>query len=73
MGLLDYGWYEFDLIVTGSPWEVNGKTGIKAYLQTLFAVLQMDDLERKYGIVASKAHAAPAHDRLPPPEEEVSE
>jgi hypothetical protein len=39
-----------DLIVTPYEWSVNGKTGIKAYLKSLFVTIAEDDLERKYRI-----------------------
>lgn len=37
-----------DLIARGYEWSVNGKTGVKAYLQSLFVTIEEDDLERKY-------------------------
>lgn len=37
-----------DLIATGYKWEVNGKTGIKAYLKTMFVTIDENELERKY-------------------------
>lgn len=37
-----------DLIFRSYEWTVNGKTGIKAYLQTLFVTIEEDELERKY-------------------------
>lgn len=37
-----------DLIVRPYNWEVQGKTGIKAYLQTLFVTIEEDPLEAKY-------------------------
>lgn len=37
-----------DLIARGYEWSVNGKTGIKAYLQSLFVTIEEDALERKY-------------------------
>lgn len=37
-----------DLIANAYEWNVNGKSGIKAYLKTLFVTIEEDDLERKY-------------------------
>lgn len=39
-----------DLIARGYDWDVNGKTGTKAYLQSLFVTIEEDALERKYAI-----------------------
>lgn len=39
-----------DLIANGSEWTVNGKTGVKAYLKSLFVTINEDALERKYAI-----------------------
>jgi len=39
-----------DLIARGSEWAVGGKTGSKAYLQSLFVTIEEDELERKYRI-----------------------
>lgn len=39
-----------DLIARGYDWTVNGKTGTKAYLQSLFVTIEEDALERKYAI-----------------------
>lgn len=37
-----------DLIVRPYAWSVNNKTGIKAYLQSLYVTIQEDPLEIKY-------------------------
>ena len=37
-----------DLIARGYDWTVNGKSGTKAYLQSLFVTIEEDELERKY-------------------------
>ena len=50
-------WCDFktvDLICRGYEWEVNGKSGVKAYLKTMFATLEEDDLERKYAVNTAK-------------------
>lgn len=46
---LDYVDVEFaDAIVRPYEWSVNGRTGIKAYLKTLYVKIQEDYLELKY-------------------------
>ena len=37
-----------DLIARGYEWSVNGKSGVKAYLKTMFVTIEEDALERKY-------------------------
>jgi hypothetical protein len=38
----------YDLTIEPSRWTVNGNTGIKAYLRTMFAIIREDYLELKY-------------------------
>lgn len=56
IGILD--WAEIqkvDLSIRPYHWEVNGKSGTKAYLRTLFVHLVEDELEQKYQDVPDSA------------------
>lgn len=47
--MLDYSdILNVDLIVNPYEWVVNGKSGVKAYLKTMFVTIDEDPLERKY-------------------------
>lgn len=39
-----------DFTIRGYDWEVQDKSGTKAYLKTMFVTLREDELERKYAI-----------------------
>lgn len=55
-----------DLIVRSFQWAVNGKTGIKAYLKSIYITIQEDALQLKYAdvpeIASNGALAIEAHD-----------
>lgn len=49
-----------DLIIRPYEWTVNGKSGVKAYLQSLFANINEDELELKYSDVPDSNQGLPA-------------
>lgn len=52
LDILDWARFEnVDLIFRPYVWSVNGKTGVKAYLQSLYFTLEEDELEKKYSNV----------------------
>lgn len=51
-GILDWAMIkQVDLIVRPYQWEVNGNSGVKAYLQSLYMTIEEDALELKYADV----------------------
>ena len=67
VSLLD--WAEItnvDLIINPSYWEVQGRSGIKAYVQSLYVTIREDPLELKYQDVPDSASSSLV--RRPTPE-----
>lgn len=74
--LLDWADIEkVDLIVRPYHWNVNGRTGVKAYLKSIFVTIHEDYLELKYSDVpvaeleSAKPIAIEAGDDMPEPDE----
>lgn len=59
VNILDWGEYaNFDLVIRPYNYDVNGKSGVKAYLKTLYATLVEDEFADKYEDVPDSAISA---------------
>jgi hypothetical protein len=59
INLLDWAEIEnVDMIVRPYEWEVSGRTGVKAYLKSIYVTIREDELEKKYLDVPDSASSA---------------
>lgn len=60
IGLLDkVNLRSVDVTVTPYNWEMDGRTGVKGYLKTLYAVVEEDEFESKYADYPMDDEAVP--------------
>lgn len=50
-----------DMVIRPYNWEASGKTGVKAYVKSLYVTINEDDLEKKYRDVPDSAQNAMAN------------
>jgi hypothetical protein len=53
---------EVDMMINPYNWEIGDKTGIKAYLKSIFVTIEEDPLERKYSVVDEPSDGPPPWD-----------
>lgn len=54
-----------DVVIRGYEWEVNGNSGVKPYLQSIYVVLNESELDLKYADLEEVYQVPPASEPLP--------
>lgn len=63
INILDWAEIEnVDVIIRPYNWDVSGKTGVKAYVKSMYITLVEDEFEAKYRNVPDTASSAPSED-----------
>jgi len=66
VNMLDWAEIEnIDLTINPSHWEVNGNSGIKAYLRSAYVTIYEDELDELYSNVPDSAQSSITEDGLP--------
>lgn len=66
--VINWDWAEIvraDIIVNPSHWNVNGKSGIKAYVYSMYLTIYEDELEARYGNPDNFGSEPEAEDDIP--------
>ena len=65
INMLDWAEIEnVDITINPSHWDVNGKTGIKAYLRSIYVTIYEDELDELYSNVPDSAQSSVIDDAI---------